>query len=115
MCVWVYVSVWVCVYVLKEVMNCVTILLPFDDFRRRVKYVLFLYTYIQASYMSTHTEELWYNETVCLLMTIYAPHGGWSPWQRNLQLPLAMFKALRMNWALWCPVRQKCKQTKATT
>ena len=26
---------------------------------------------IQASYMSSHTEELWYNETVCLWMTIY--------------------------------------------
>ena len=25
----------------------------------------------QASYMSSHTEELWYNETVCLWMTIY--------------------------------------------
>ena len=26
---------------------------------------------LQASYMSSHTEELWYNETVCLGMTIY--------------------------------------------
>ena len=24
-----------------------------------------------ASYVSSHTEELWYNETVCLWMTIY--------------------------------------------
>ena len=26
---------------------------------------------IKASYVSSHTEELWYNETVCLWMTIY--------------------------------------------
>ena len=26
---------------------------------------------LQASYMSCHTEELWYNETVSLWMTIY--------------------------------------------
>ena len=26
---------------------------------------------LQASYMSSHTEELGYNETVCLWMTIY--------------------------------------------
>ena len=25
----------------------------------------------QAPYMSSHTKELWYNETVCLWMTIY--------------------------------------------
>ena len=25
----------------------------------------------QASYVSSHTEELWYNKTVCLRMTIY--------------------------------------------
>ena len=26
---------------------------------------------LQASNLSSHTEELWYNETVCLWMTIY--------------------------------------------
>ena len=26
---------------------------------------------LQASFVSSHTEELWYNERVCLLMTIY--------------------------------------------
>ena len=26
---------------------------------------------LQASYVSRHTEELWYNETVCLWMNIY--------------------------------------------
>ena len=26
---------------------------------------------LQASYVSSHTEELWYNETVCRWMTIY--------------------------------------------
>ena len=33
-------------------------------------------TQFQASYVSSHTEELWYNETVCLWMTIYIR----SPW-----------------------------------
>ena len=26
---------------------------------------------LQVSYVSSHTEDLWYNETVCLWMTIY--------------------------------------------
>ena len=26
---------------------------------------------LQASYVSSHTEQMWYNETVCLWMTIY--------------------------------------------
>ena len=26
---------------------------------------------LQASYVSSHIEELWYNETVCLRITIY--------------------------------------------
>ena len=28
-------------------------------------------TQLQASYVSSHTEELWYNKTVFLLITIY--------------------------------------------
>ena len=35
---------------------------------------IYIYIYIsqlQVSDMSSHTEELWYNETVCLWMTIY--------------------------------------------
>ena len=28
-------------------------------------------THLQMSYVSNHTDELWYNETVCLWMTIY--------------------------------------------
>ena len=44
---------------------------------------------LQASYVSSHTEELLYNETVCLWMTIYTlPHGGWALWWKNLRLPL---------------------------
>ena len=30
-----------------------------------------LWSQLQASYVSSHTEEWWYNETVCLWMTIY--------------------------------------------
>ena len=28
-------------------------------------------SHLQASYVSSHTEELWYNETVCLWITVY--------------------------------------------
>ena len=31
---------------------------------------------LQASYVSSHTEELWYNEAVCMWMTIYIYCGG---------------------------------------
>ena len=31
---------------------------------------------LEASYVSSHTEELWYDETVCLCMTIYI--SGWK-------------------------------------
>ena len=31
---------------------------------------------LQAPYVSRHTEELWYNETVCLYMTIYTLSHG---------------------------------------
>ena len=32
---------------------------------------------LQVSYVPSHTEELWYNKSVFLWMTIYTlPHGG---------------------------------------
>ena len=40
------------------------------DTKSNVKLVGFRYL-LQASYVSNHSEELWYNETVCLWMTIY--------------------------------------------
>ena len=40
------------------------------DTESNVKLVGFQYQ-LEASYVSSHTEELWYNETVCLWMTIY--------------------------------------------
>ena len=40
------------------------------DTKSNVKLAGFL-SQFQASYVSSHTEELWYNETVCLWMTIY--------------------------------------------
>ena len=46
---------------------------------------------LQTSNVSSHTEDLWYNENACLLMTIYTPpYGGWALWQRNLRLPPKM-------------------------
>ena len=41
-----------------------------DDTKSNVKLGRFQ-SQLQASYVSSHTEELWYNETVCLWMTIY--------------------------------------------
>ena len=32
---------------------------------------IYIYIYIYIYYVSSHTEDLWYNETVCLWMTIY--------------------------------------------
>ena len=43
------------------------------DTKSNVKLVGFR-SHLQASYVSSHTEELWYNETVCLWMTIYIYH-----------------------------------------
>ena len=40
------------------------------DTKSNVKLDMFR-SQLQASYVSSHTEELWYNETVCLWMTIY--------------------------------------------
>ncbi len=40
------------------------------DSESNVKLIGFQY-YLQASYVFTHTEELGYDETVCLWMTIY--------------------------------------------
>ena len=58
---------------------------------------------LEMSYMSIHTEELWFNEIVCLWLTIYTlPHP--RSW--------ALCKALRMNWALWDPVRQNVNKQK---
>ena len=39
---------------------------------------------LQASYVSSYTEELWYNETVCLLMTIYT-------YQRNSRIYIYIY------------------------
>ena len=36
---------------------------------------------LPASYVSSHTEVLWYNKTVCLLMTIYII--GWKGFKSN--------------------------------
>ena len=38
---------------------------------------------LQASYVSSHTEELWYDETVCLWMTVYIHTVTWSTTERR--------------------------------
>ena len=61
-------------------------------------YICYIWTfyeyYMYVSHIHVHRyiyiEELWYNETVCLWMTIYTvPHESWALWRRNLRLPLA--------------------------
>ena len=46
---------------------------------------------LQVSSMSSHTDELWYNETVCPWMTIYiySPIGGWALSRKNYRWPIA--------------------------
>ena len=48
----------------------VRLLAKWSDTKSNVRLGRFL-SQLQASYVSSHTEELWYNETVCLWMTIY--------------------------------------------
>ena len=50
--------------------NVVRLLSELSDTKSNVKWGVFR-TQFQASYVSSYTEELWYNETVCLWMTIY--------------------------------------------
>ena len=40
------------------------------DTKSNIKLVRFQ-SQLQASYVSSHIEELWYNETVCLCITMY--------------------------------------------
>ena len=51
----------------------VRLLAEWSDTKSNVKLGGF-WSQLQASYVSSHTEELWYNETVCLWMTIYTLH-----------------------------------------
>ena len=48
----------------------VRLLAEWSDTKSNVKLSGFQ-SQLQASYVSSHTEELWYNETACLWMTIY--------------------------------------------
>ena len=48
----------------------VRLLAEWSDSKSNVKLGVFR-SQLQASYVSSHTEELWYNETVCLWLTIY--------------------------------------------
>ena len=43
---------------------------------------------LQASYVSSHTEELWYNETVCLWKTIYIYIYIYMPDQLRAEITL---------------------------
>ena len=48
---------------------------------------------LQASYVSSHTEELWHNETVYPWMTIYTlPHEGWALWRREFSYNANLFE-----------------------
>ena len=53
-----------------SIANVVHLLAERSDTKSNVKLGGFQ-SQLQASYVSSHTEELWYNKTVCLWMTIY--------------------------------------------
>ena len=61
-----------CCYIIpyNSLANMVRLWAERFDTKSNVKLVGFR-SQLQASYVSSHTEELWYNETVCLWMTIY--------------------------------------------
>ena len=46
-------------------------LIPYNSVGYMVRLLVGFQSQLQVSYMSSHTEELWYNETVCLWMKIY--------------------------------------------
>ena len=71
------------------------------DYSRQLYFLL-----IYSIYVYTNTRGHTHTHT-------HAPHGGWALWRRNLRLPLISYRALRMNWALWYPVRYKCKQNES--
>ena len=52
--------------------NVVGLLAELYDTKSNVKLGGFRF-HLQALHVSSHTKELWYNETVCLWMTIYTP------------------------------------------
>ena len=70
----------------------------------------------EASYLSSHTEEMWYNETVCLWMTIYTlPSKGLSKLVKELTAATCVMQSSLYELSTLVSGKAKCKQTKATT
>ena len=72
-----------CRYLFHDLVNSPFILwsyfLPIISYRFSSEYARVIYMYIyrlKAPCLSSHTNEFWYNETVCLEMTLYLPLTG---------------------------------------
>ena len=50
---------------------------------------------LQASYESSHTEELWYNETVCLCLQLFNTSDLWFDISLLLQDAIASFSSMQ--------------------
>ena len=66
--------------------------------------------------MSSHTEELWYNETLCLWMTIYKLlTRGLSTLAKELIVDSRIMQSFSDELSTLVSGEAKCKQAKATT
>ena len=65
---------------------------------------------------TSHIEDLWYNEKVCMWFTIYTPlpypRRGWALWQRSITLATRIIQISSNEVSAPAPDSAKCKQTK---
>ena len=69
----------------------------------------------EASCVTTRTEELWYNETICLWMTIYMLLRGLSTLAEELAAAIRLMQSFSNELSTLVSHSAKCKQTKANT
>ena len=79
-------------------------------------YVIEMPEQLEASCVSGHTEELGYNKTVCLWMTIYTlPSRGLSTLAKELTAATHVMQNSSNELSNLVSDCAKCKQTKANT
>ena len=74
-------------------------------------------SHLEMSYVSRHTDELGYNETVSLRMTIYTPHpgGGMSNLVKELTAATRVMQSSFNELSTLVSGKAKYKQAKAAT
>ena len=70
----------------------------------------------QLACVSSHTDGLWNNETVCLWMTIYTlPSQGLSTLAKKVTAATRVMQSSSYELSILVSGKVKCKQSKATT